>query len=337
MHDIGATLLSAALLAKQSNLHKLLTRANVVACGIGYKITSSGPTNEIAVVVSVSQKLPTAQLAESDMVPREIDGVKTDVVETGTFRAFQGPRDCWRPVILPGVSLGHVNVTAGTFGCLVRRGNELFILSNNHVLANVNQCKIGDPILQPGRYDGGTPQDQIATLAEYVSLDFGGDAATCDLAGAVEKGLNALASIAGSSHRLMAYQQTPGNNRMDAALARPVDPAAVKPDILGIGRPVGVRQASLGTAVKKSGRTTGYTEGLIVQIDVTSQVAYGPALATFQGQLMADNMSGSGDSGSAVLDMENYVVGLLFAGSDGATLINPIQPILQTLNVEIVT
>jgi hypothetical protein len=337
MRDIGATMLSAALLAKQSNLHKLLTRANVVACGIGYKATSSGLTNEIAVIVSVIQKLPTAQLAESDMVPREIDGVKTDVVETGPFRALQGPRDCWRPVVPPGVSLGHINVTAGTFGCLVRRGNELFILSNNHVLANSNQCKIGDPILQPGRYDGGTSHDQIATLAEYVPLDFGGDTATCNLAGTVEKGLNALASIVGSSHRLMAYQQTPGNNRMDAALARPADPAAVKPDILGIGRPVGVRQASLGTAVKKSGRTTGYTEGLITQIDVTSQVAYGAALATFQGQLMADAMSGGGDSGSAVLDKENYVVGLLFAGSDGATLINPIQPILQTLNVEIVT
>ena len=337
MLDIGASVLSAALLAKQSNLQRLLSRPNVVACGIGFKITSDGPTDEIAVVVSVSQKLPIAQLAESDLVPKQIGGVKTDVVETGAFRALQGPRDCWRPVIPPGVSLGHINVSAGTFGCLVRRGNELFILSNNHVLANVNQCKPGDPILQPGRYDGGAPQDRVATLAEYVPLDFGGDAASCNLAGAVEKGLNALAGVIGSSHRLMAYQQTTGSNRVDAALARPDDPASVKPDILGIGRPAGVRQASLGMAVKKSGRTTSYTEGRIVQIDVTSQVAYGPAQATFQGQLMASSMSGAGDSGSAVLDMENYVVGLLFAGSDGATLINPIRPILQTLNVEIVT
>jgi hypothetical protein len=111
----------------------------------------------------------------------------------------------------------------------------------------------------------------------------------------------------------------------------------VKPDILGIGRPIGVRQADLGTEVKKSGRTTGYTEGRIVQIDVTSQVAYGPALATFHGQWMASSMSAAGDSGSAVLDMENYIVGLLFAGSDGATLINPINLVLQALDVEIVT
>jgi hypothetical protein len=37
-----------------------------------------------------------------------------------------------------------------------------------------------------------------------------------------------------------------------------------------------------------------------------------------------------------VLDKENYVVGLLFAGSDNATLITPIQPVLEALRVELV-
>lgn len=337
MQEVGSAILSAALSAKQNNLQRLLARPNVVACGIGYKVTAEGPTDDVAVVVSVVRKLPRAQLAESDLVPREIDGVRTDVIETGIFRALQGHQDRWRPVVPPGVSLGHENVTAGTFGCLVRRGNELFILSNNHVLADVNQGKAGDPILQPGRHDGGTPEDRFATLADYVPLDFGGDVPTCNVAGAVEQILNALAGATGSSHRLMAYQQTAGSNQVDAALARPDDPALVTPEIFKIGRPQGVRQAGLGMAVKKSGRTTGYTEGRIIQIDVTSQIAYGPGKATFHGQLMASRMSAPGDSGSAVLDTENYVVGLLFAGSDAATLVNPIQPVLQALNIEIVT
>jgi hypothetical protein len=36
-----------------------------------------------------------------------------------------------------GVSVGHVDVTAGTLGCFVREpeGEGTFILSNNHVLA----------------------------------------------------------------------------------------------------------------------------------------------------------------------------------------------------------
>jgi hypothetical protein len=337
MQEVETDALSAALSAKQNHLQRLISQANVVACGIGYKVTAKGITDEVAIVVSVTHKLPAAQLAESDMVPRLVDGVKTDVIETGIFRAFRGPRDRWRPVIPPGVSLGHFNVTAGTFGCLVRRGNELFILSNNHVLADANQAKPGDPILQPGRHDGGMSHDRIATLADYVPLDFGGDAATCKLAGAVEGALNTLASVAGSSHRIMAYQQTADSNRVDAALARPDDQASVTPEIFGIGRPQGVRYANLGTQVKKSGRTTGYTEGRIIQIDVTSQVAYGPGKATFHGQLMASRMSAPGDSGSAVLDMENYVAGLLFAGSEAATLINPIQPVLQALGVEVIT
>jgi hypothetical protein len=337
MQGITADLFSAVLSAKQNNLPALLNRPNVVACGIGYKVTATGPTDELSVVVSVTRKLPAAQLAESDMVPRVLDGVKTDVIETGVFRALQGPTDRWRPVIPPGVSLGHINVTAGTFGCLVQRAGQLFILSNNHVLANVNQAQRGDPILQPGRHDGGTPQDQVATLADYIPLDFGGGAPTCNLAGAVEKALNVLAELVGSSHRIMAYQQTAGSNQVDAALAQPSQPTIVTSEILGIGRPRGARPATLGTAVKKCGRTTGYTEGRIVQIDVTSQVAYGPGRATFHGQLMASGMSAPGDSGSAVLDMENYVVGLLFAGTDVATLINPIQPVLQALNVTVVT
>jgi hypothetical protein len=48
-------------------------------------------------------------------------------------------------------------------------------------------------------------------------------------------------------------------------------------------------------------------------------------------------MSQGGDSGSAVLDMDLCVVGLLFAGSDLATLINPIQAVLSALDVEVVT
>jgi len=330
-------LLSTALSAKQNNLRMLLSRPNVVACGVGYKVTAGSSTGELAVVVSVVRKLPEAQLAASALVPRQVDGVKTDVVETGVFRAHQEPTDRWRPVVPPGVSIGNVNAnTAGTLGCLVRRGSDTFILSNNHVLADVNQGHVGDPIVQPGRVDGGTAQDRIATLAEYIPLDFGSQAPGCPVATGSASVLNALAGALGSRHRLMAYQQTADSNRVDAALARVDDPASVTPDILGIGRPKGVHRAGLGTLVQKSGRTTGCTQSRIVQVDVTSQVSYGAAQATFYAQLMAANMSAPGDSGSLVLDMEGYAVGLLFAGSDTATLMNPINVVLQTLNVELV-
>jgi hypothetical protein len=89
--------------------------------------------------------------------------------------------------------------------------------------------------------------------------------------------------------------------------------------------------------VHKTGRTTDYTRGRITQIDVTTSVDYNGRLATFTNQLMATGMSAGGDSGSAVLDEEGYVIGLLYAGSSRATLINPIQTVLEMLRVELVT
>lgn len=322
---------------KQRYLTDLFARRNVIGCGIGYKIREGVVTSELSLIVSVTHKVHPSALAPEDLIPAQIDGVPTDVVELGVLRAFQGPRDRWRPVVPPGVSIGHLHVTAGTFGCLVRRGSELFILSNNHVLADLNKGKPGDPILQPGPADGGTAGDAIATLEESVPLDFGTTEPECRIATLLATGLNTLAELTGSRHRLEPVLQTPGVNRVDAALARPLSTDLVRPDILGIGVPTGIGEAALGMNVQKSGRTTGHTTGMITQIDVTVRIDYYGPSALFEGQLIASPMSQPGDSGSAVLDEDRRVVGLLFAGSDAATIINPIAAVLTALRVEIVT
>lgn len=322
---------------KQRYLADLMGRRNVVACGIGYKVREGVRTDELSLVVSVTHKVHPSALTPKDLIPAQLDGVLTDVVELGVLRAFQGPRDRWRPVVPPGVSVGHYHISAGTFGCLVRRGSDLFILSNNHVLADINKGHPGDPILQPSPADGGTADDAIAVLAEFVPLDFGTTEPECRLANVLAAGLNTLAALVGSRHRLEPVQQTPGMNRVDAALARPLRPDQVRPDILGIGIPVGVGEATLGMAVQKSGRTTGYTTGIITQIDATVRIDYYGPSALFEHQLIASPMSQPGDSGSAVLDEDRRVVGLLFAGSDAATVINPIADVLTALRVELVT
>src|SRR5207253_2932602 len=71
-----------------------------------------------------------------------------------------------------GSSVGHFAITAGTLGCLCVVDGNLCILSNNHVLANVNRGKRGDAILQPGRVDGGTSADKIAELQDFVKINF---------------------------------------------------------------------------------------------------------------------------------------------------------------------
>ena len=318
----------------------LLSKQNVVACGVGYKITQGQVTDQPSIVVSVTRKLPLAQLSAQDMVPGKLDGVETDVIETGVIRAFaepmaqqagggQGHRDRWRPTIPPGVSIGHEDITAGTFGCLVRRGDERFILSNNHVLANSNAGRPRDTILQPGRADGGSDADKVAELADYVAIDFEGGPSGCSA--------SLVRMWRSLSQRAVISQEQPGENKVDAALAKPLSDSMVSAEILEIGIPTGIAVAALGMPVQKSGRTTGYTTGSVVQIDVTVQVAYGSQTARFVNQLMAGAMSQPGDSGSAVLDMERNVIGLLFAGSNTTTLFNPIESVLEALNVQVVT
>ena len=153
---------------------QLMSLSNVVATGIGFKIAGDTPTNEVSIVVSVTKKLPVAQLTESTTVPKTIDGTKTDVIETGPIVAFQDPKQRLRPA-RPGCSIGHYQITAGTLGCLVKRGDQVYILSNNHVLANSNAAQLGESIWQPGKYDGGTSADQIATLEQFIRIGFPGD------------------------------------------------------------------------------------------------------------------------------------------------------------------
>jgi len=320
---------------KGSHVYDLLSKYNVVGVGLGYKVSQGVSTGELSLVVSVARKIAPSALAAKDLVPQALDGVKTDVVETGVLRAFQGPRDRWRPVVPPGVSVGHYRITAGTFGCLVCRGEEVFILSNNHVLANSNDCQQGDAILQPGPADGGTNDDRIATLADYVPLDFGTTPPECSIAEFSAKLLNYVAGALGSRHQLQAVKQTEGVNRVDAALGRPLSPDLVSNEILHIGAPTGVGTATLGTEVQKAGRTTGHTQGTITQIDATLRIDYHGRSALFTGQLVAGPMSQPGDSGSAVLDMDRRVVGLLFAGSEAATVMSPIDEVLSALNVEV--
>lgn len=322
---------------KSQHIENLLSRRNVVACGIGYKISDGVRTDELSLIVSVTHKVHASALTLDDLIPREVDGARTDVVETGILRAQQKPTDPWRPVVPPGVSVGHHHITAGTFGCLVHRDGEMFMLSNNHVLADSNAGRLGDPILQPGPADGGGPDDRIATLSEFVALDFGTSEAECNMAAVVTAGLNLLAGILGSSHRVQAVKQTAGVNLVDAALAAPVSPGILSSEILNIGTPAGVGTATLGSQVQKSGRTTGHTTGVVNQVEATVRVDYNGRTALFQDQLVTGPMSQGGDSGSAILDNNRRVVGLLFAGSNAATIFSPIQHVLSALNVEIVT
>lgn len=67
---------------------ELLRLPNVVGLGIGYKETAGQFTDQLALIINVSRKLPLAQLAPDEIAPPQIEDVPTDVQETGPFKAL---------------------------------------------------------------------------------------------------------------------------------------------------------------------------------------------------------------------------------------------------------
>jgi len=66
----------------------LMRRANVVGVGIGFREREEQLTDELAIVVSVTHKVPLSRLAPEDVVPSELDGIPVDVQAVGELRAL---------------------------------------------------------------------------------------------------------------------------------------------------------------------------------------------------------------------------------------------------------
>jgi hypothetical protein len=416
-----SSLFSSMVHAQQQHQQDLLRRAGVVGVGVGYRESQGGLTDELALVALVEQKKPLEALSASELIPREMGGMKTDVQAVGKLRALQltSPKGRFRPTIAPGVSIGHYLITAGTLGAVVydRATGEAFLLSNNHVFANSNEASLGDPILQPGPLDQGlNPSDTVATLARWVQMAFHGDPTPVgsrlvpppspvpptepdepdtpvepdppvepeeplpDTPGTPDpvelRGCSAVGWLAAFAEWLARANQRPvpgagtaqaagtatpvvqetpithprpvetfsassaniPDNRVDAALARPITPAMFDAAIRHIGPISGATRPTLGLPVRKAGRTTDYTEGTITLVNATVDVAYltssGERKARFTGQMIATPMSQGGDSGSLIVARTSgEAVGLLFAGSAQATIFTPIDEVLDALGV----
>lgn len=268
--------------------------------------------------------VPTARMVARRVA--EHAGPAVDVRRTGRIRAVPpslprgvGPRP---PVVTaqalgetgrlrplrPGVSIAHVDVSAGTLGAFVQVEGVLHALSNFHVLAGSARAQAGDAILQPGPADGGIdPRDRVGELARVVELE-PGETAYVDAA--------------------------------TALLDEPeVDPTYPVGRVTELAEVVGAEE------VEKVGRTTGVTRGRVTAIELDDVVVgYGPGLGEigFDDQIEVEGLgagpfSRGGDSGSLVYRREDgAAVGLLFAGSEsggengtGLTYLNPIATVLE--------
>jgi len=234
-----------------------------------------------------------------------------------------------------GYSVGHVKITAGTIATCVYdflpgatvnppapgmgTPSKFYVLSNNHVLANSNDASVGDPILQPGPFDGGTdPADRIARLSRFVPITF-----EPPVPRALHRNLVDAAVAEGEFHDLEREVYWSGVSRGWYQRAR----------------------LRVGDRVKKTGRTTNFTLGRVIATNATIDVNYGGGrVARFLDQIVTTNISAGGDSGSLVLSsapgsqpgtQDDFAVGLLFAGSPQATIVNHFEHVRALLRIEV--
>lgn len=253
------------------------------------------------------------------------------VIYTGRVvrRAATNPGRC-RPLRI-GASVGHFGVTAGTIGCFCRhRDGGIGILSNNHVLANLNRAARGDVIIQPGRLDGGMrhdPESRIATL--YKSIDLTFEPGTRNLVDC------AFATLVGEVDHEAGIVSDPLDARTTWQVGATVDDLLIE------------------DKVQKVGRTTGLTRGRVTAVDVDNLVVamvlgHGEKLARFDRQIAMEGADGpfsrGGDSGSVIFTEGGAPSALLFAGTErgglgrhGVTFANPIRAVLEALELDLHT
>jgi hypothetical protein len=345
--------LLSAVLAQERTTERLLDRPGVV----GTAVSRTADGEPALVILRGSDRV--------DGLPSEIGGVPTVIRTIGRPRMITPDRAALRqegdeagdgesePAPAPelteeerrferpvpiGVSVGNVGeCTAGTIGARVTDGRQVYLLSNNHVLARENAAPIGSDVVQPGPADTSCetdPGDVLGGLDRIEHVAVGPDpldpATMPDPAVPVVPG---------------AVAPAPAENLIDAALALTSPTAlgnATPAD--GYGLPVATTitaEAALGQTVQKYGRTTGLTKGKVVGINGVLEVAYGGGLARFVDQLIVMSdvpFLASGDSGALlVTDPGRRPAGLLFASNSAGNvaLANEIDHVLDAFGVTI--
>ena len=217
------------------------------------------------------------------------------------------------PPVKMGTSGGSVSDSSslyccgGTLGSLVNYDGVLSILSNNHVLARSGSAATGEDTIQPGLIDVGCSKTTS----------------------------NIIGDFAGNKVPL-------GSANVDAAIstarAGMVDTTGA---IIDVGVPCASTQnPTIGLAVAKSGRTTGYTTGSVQSVNTSVSIQYQKGCNTgkrftvsYTNQVVITpgTFSAGGDSGSLIVSNDGTAnpTALLFAGSSSQTIGNPIQSVVN--------
>lgn len=278
---------------------ELLQIPGVVGVGIGFKETGGELTEQVSFRVYVQEKKPESAVAPEEQIPDTIQGFKTDVlvIEQTEFLVDDSR---YRPV-KGGIQIGNGSGSVGTLGCLAKRndGGAWVIVSNHHVM------------LAGGK-----------NLSDEVKIGQP-DYSPCCCCSCGEIGEVVDAAIGGL---------------VDCAIATINDDTSFVNEIAQIGPVKGKATAVVGETVRKTGRTTGQTSGTVIDINYpttstngnsfTAQIRINPAAGVTK-------FSDNGDSGSAIVNSDEEVVGILWGGNTGPGVASHIANVESTMAITI--
>lgn len=323
--------------AQELNQEALLGYPNVIGVATGFREREQKLTEEIVVQVFVERKLRPEQLGSAQLVPERVSGyegatVRTDVIET-TVPEAQQDTTRFRPV-QAGSSIGpEASVSAGTLGgwACDDTDDTIVLLSNNHVISNLDTLPALRRIVQPGRLDAGVlPGDVIGRLKRHVAVN---TVANPPAAGTVIP-----------------------TSVVDAAIGSIDAGIDIDHDVTQLAIPAiyEVRAPALNMNVQKRGRTTRLTtNGRVTSVGMTFNCTYRnrTRISQIQNAFRITSTDGNvfsspGDSGSLIFDQAAGqlngtlpVVGLLYAGgtfNNGTpfTDANDINAVLGALDLD---
>ena len=324
---------------KEKHEASLFKHQGVIGVGVG--LSKSGQRLVIQVYSEKS--------SDTSSIPSEIEGVPVEIIETGRFRAFDGPigfnHQITRPRPVPmGTSTGNENGGAATLGFRVRRvsnSSEVGYISANHVAADSPITDEPDGFLCPAQLDPANAPEFDLIQCQPGSADTPFDCHEVkDLA--IGKLAQVIPLIMGNKFP----------NLVDAAFVKS-SRACVSKVVMDVGVPGKTPiLPKIGAKVQKSGRTTGLTRGIVLSVNATVAVDFlgcgtngSTAIAKFINQIVVKSADTSvpidpfalpGDSGAPVL-LGKTPVGIVIAAEPDATTttVTPLVNVLNALAVEL--
>ncbi|MFD4637292.1 trypsin-like peptidase domain-containing protein [Lentzea sp. NPDC058436] len=268
---------------------RLLDLPGCTGVSLGRKVAGGTTTDEIAIVLHVAHK---GDQDPDTAMPATIEGFPTDVVEA-TYRFENMSTD---PFERHDPLFGGISVTAledssnyGTIGCFVKADGTVatvragvYLLTNRHVVTAALGQGSTNVVIQPGNVD--TPDRKLRLGAVVASSAPGDSRADCAI---VELGTR------GFRNEVPNHPKEPGHRKL-----------------------VGIDRAQVGDEVYKYGATTGFTWGVVEQLNFSFQDP--DTKARVDGALLVKGRDGKvwcngGDSGSVLVrEADDMVVGLNF-------------------------